>query len=189
MTAMKTELEEIQQQLLLLKSEASRRMEDIKSDAIQKADEFRTEALLRIEELGTGALQRTENLKKHARFRIEELSTEALQRAEGIRENASQLENRSSKLLSDLKQASSQKAAQLQEEAATHILRPADSLSQLSEQIHLLSERKKRILESCRGLSSRMSFYRKSILKGNPTASSKKFAEALKELRDMLEHE
>lgn len=218
MTAMKTELEEMQQQLLLLKSEASRRMEDIKSDAIQKADEFRTEALLRIEELGTGALQRTEN----AQLRIEELSAEALERAEDIREkariqadnvkasirlqakemkmdtvllaselkeNVSQLENRSSKLLSDLKQASSQKAAQLQEEAATHILRQADSLSQLSEQIHLLSERRKHILESRRGLSSRMSFYRKSILKGNPTASCKKFAEALKELRDMLEHE
>lgn len=222
MTAMKTELEEIQHQLLFLKSEASRRMEDIKSDAIQKADEFRTETLLRIEELGTGALEKTENLKENARFRIEELSTEALQRAEDIRqnariqadnvktsirlqakemkmdtallaselkENASQLENRSSKLLSDLKQTGSQKAAQFQEQAAAHILRQTDSLSQLTEQIHLLSERKKRILESHRSLSSRMSFYRKSLLKGNPTASSKKFAQALKELRDRLEHE
>ena len=49
----------------------------------------------------------------------------------------------------------------------------------LSERLHTLTEKR-------RGFSRHMSFYRKSILRGNPTASSQKFAEALKELRNSL---
>lgn len=179
MTAMKAELEEIQQQLVLLKAEVSHRMEDIKSDTAQRMEDFRTDAWLRIEELGSAALQRTEDFKAEARLRAEEIKTNHA---------FFQLEDRSAKLLSNLKETNSQRAAQIQEEAATHISRQADNLSQLAERIRLLSERRQRLQEKHLKLSSHMSFYRRELLKGNPTASSKKFSEAFKELKDKLNH-
>ena len=136
MTTMKTELEEIHLQLALLKAEASRRMEDIKSDTIQKAEEFRTETILRMGELGAEAFQRAENLKTEARLRIEELSADALQRAKDFKANARfQTEERKTNttpLTSEQKETNAQKTSQFQEEAATHILHQTDSLSRLT---------------------------------------------------------
>lgn len=53
------------------------------------------------------------------------------------------------------------------------------------ERIAALSRRLSAITEKRHSLSSRMGYYRRSLLKGNPTASSSRFAEALKELREI----
>ena len=55
------------------------------------------------------------------------------------------------------------------------------------EKLAALSGRLTALMEKRHTLSSRMDFYKKSILKGNPTAASSKFSEALKELREMVD--
>ncbi len=55
------------------------------------------------------------------------------------------------------------------------------------ERIAALSRRLSAIMEKRHSLSSRMGYYRRSLLKGNPTASSSRFAEALKELREIAD--
>lgn len=55
------------------------------------------------------------------------------------------------------------------------------------ERIAALSRRLSAITEKRHSLSSRMGYYRRSLLKGNPTASSSRFAEALKELREIAD--
>lgn len=57
---------------------------------------------------------------------------------------------------------------------------PGEKLAALSQRLAALTEKR-------HTLSSRMGFYRRSILKGNPSASSSRFAEALKELREIAD--
>ena len=66
------------------------------------------------------------------------------------------------------------------EESARHAL-----AAERRERIAALSRRLSAITEKRHSLSSRMGYYRRSLLKGNPTASSSRFAEALKELREI----
>ena len=132
-----------------------------KAEATQKADDLREKA---------------ENFKDDARLQIQTLTNDARLRTEYLK--------------NELKQATSRHAAILREEAATHLsLEPGRELSSLSERIRFLTERQQQLRETRLKLSSHMSFYRKGLLKGNPSASSGKFAEALKELREILEKE
>ena len=66
------------------------------------------------------------------------------------------------------------------EESARHAF-----AAERRERIAALSRRLSAITEKRHSLSSRMGYYRRSLLKGNPTASSSRFAEALKELREI----
>ena len=52
------------------------------------------------------------------------------------------------------------------------------------ERLAALSQRLAAVTEKRRQLSSHMGFYRRSLLKGNPSASSSRFNEALRELRE-----
>ena len=131
---------------------------------------------------------------------MEELKTEtaslAAELRDTTRQKAAELKEDTANIAARLKDSVHHTAAVSGEEAASwesesetegqsldhRQLRPG-----LSEQIQLLTQRTQTLVESRRKLYSRMSFYRRSLLKGNPTASSKKFAEALKELRAMAE--
>ena len=55
------------------------------------------------------------------------------------------------------------------------------------DKLAALSQRLVSITEKRHMLSTHMDFYRRGILKGNPTASSSRFAEALKELREIAD--
>ena len=68
------------------------------------------------------------------------------------------------------------------EESARHAF-----AAERRERIAALSRRLSAITEKRHSLSSRMGYYRRSMLKGNPTASSSRFAEALKELREIAD--
>ena len=68
------------------------------------------------------------------------------------------------------------------EESARHAF-----AAERRERIAALSRRLSSITEKRHSLSSRMGYYRRSLLKGNPTASSSRFAEALKELREIAD--
>lgn len=68
------------------------------------------------------------------------------------------------------------------EESARHAF-----AAERRERIAALSRRLSALTEKRHSLSSRMGYYRRSLLKGNPTASSSRFAEALKELREIAD--
>lgn len=59
--------------------------------------------------------------------------------------------------------------------------------SSAEERAAALSRRLEDLVEKRRSLAGRMNFYRKGLLRGNPSASSERFAEALRELREMAE--
>ncbi len=88
----------------------------------------------------------------------------------------------------ELKEETLLRAAELKEEAAARIAQEAEELpAAVAEKIRVLSQRRMDLLEARKKLSASMSLYRKGLLRGNPTASSKKFADALRELREIIE--
>ncbi len=124
MTKMRAEMDELQLQLALLKTETSQRV----SDTISRVSEWKEEAV--------------------------SLAAETAQKAA---ETAQDIRLRTSRAV----------------KAVDHQLREESLVSR----IRVLAEKRQ-------NLSRHMSFYRKSLLRGNPTASSSRFAEALKELRN-----
>lgn len=156
MTKMKSELEELQLQLALLKAETSQKVEELRGD-------FRSGARQRISLARRGMSVRTAELRAETRLKAARFKT-------------------------DLKDVSLRQAIRIREEAASLLNREtAGSLSPLEDRIRLLTERRQHLWESRQKLSAHMSSYRRSILRGNPSASSKKFGEALRELRERLE--
>lgn len=164
MTQMKGQLDELHRQLSLLRTEASQKLDDIRSDARLQAAELKADAHVRMEEF-----------KADAMLRVKALKDETSSLASGLRDSA--------------RQKIRQQAAKWNEEAAAQIS-PAEqeAQSQIAERIRLLSQHAEKLREARRKLTSQMSFYRRGLLMGNPTASSKQLAEALEELRDMLKN-
>ncbi len=118
------------------------------------------------------------------------LKAQTAQRVEEIRGDARHRVAEWKNSAAGLRQETLLKAAELKEEAASLITQEAEELEELpavvAERVQALLRRKQELLAARKKLSSHMSLYRKGILKGNPSASSKRFGEALKELRDML---
>ena len=159
MTKMKAELEEMQVQLALLRAETSQKVEDIRADARHRVTEWRNDAA------GIAA-----ELKEETRLRAAELKEETRLRAAELREEARL------------------RTAEFKEEAASLMAQETPELpSAVAEKMRALAERRQALMAARKNLSSHMSPYRKGILRGNPSASSQKFGEALKELRDMLD--
>lgn len=133
LTKIRTELDEIQVQMALLKSETTQRVSDYKEETALKMASLKADTTLKMEEF------REETSQKMA-MRI----------------------------------------AELKEETGQRLSSSIPDISALSQRLQALSEKRQK-------LSQHMGFYRKGILRGNPSASSNRFAEALKELKEALE--
>ena len=127
-------------------------------------------------------------LKAEMQQRAAESRDESLQRLELLK---SQAEARTAALR---KEASARTAA-LKDEAAARTTAAAEAAAKrldawknsAEERAAALSRRLEEVDEKRQNLAGRMNFYRKGLLRGNPSASSARFAEALKELREMAE--
>ena len=75
-------------------------------------------------------------------------------------------------------------AAKVSSALAERLRGEADDEKERRERLAALSQRLAAVTEKRRQLSSHMDFYRRSLLKGNPSASSSRFNEALRELRE-----
>lgn len=194
MTRMRGQLDEMHLQLALLRAEASQRLEDMKSDARLQAAELKADAQERMEELKEDAWLRVEELKAGTSSLAAGLRDNTLQRAEELKEDTAQI-------AAKLKDGVRMKAAKWEEhsmsrhapspgeEAAAQTPQEEDeSCLHIAERIRLLSQRAQKLQDSRRKLSSHMSFYRRGLLAGNPTASSRKFPDALEELRHGLKN-
>lgn len=156
--------------------------------ALGKALEAMTKMKAELEEmqvqlalLKAETTQRVEDIRSDARHRAAEWKEETRLRAAELKEETQLRTAR-------LKEESQLRAAQLREEAASRITLETEELSAAAaERIRALAQRRQELLAARKRVSSHMSLYRKGILRGNPSASSRRFGEALKELRDMLD--
>lgn len=149
--------------------------------------------------------------------RVLESMTKMKAELEEIQLQMALLKAETSDKLTDLRNEQLQRAANLKGEAAVKLttlkaetaLRTEERLSALKEgaerrleaaslirenaakavpDLSALSERLQTLMESREKLSRHLGFYRKGLLRGNPTASSKQFGEALKELKERLKN-
>ena len=129
-------------------------------------------ALLKAEMQQRAAESRDESL-----LRLELLKSQAEARTAALREEASA------------------RTAALKDEAAARTTAAAEAAAKrldawknsAEERAAALSRRLEEVDEKRQNLAGRMNFYRKGLLRGNPSASSARLAEALKELREMAE--
>lgn len=148
LTKLKAELEEVQVQLSLLKSETGLRMAELKEETVQRIADVRLETAQRMADMKSGTAQRVADMKSGTAQRVADMRSGTAQRMAG---------------------------------AAQKFMDRTDLETALSEHLKALSERRL-------SLSRHMTFYRKSILRGNPTSSSRHFAEALKELKEAVDN-
>lgn len=108
-------------------------------------------------------------MKAEAEQRAEELRSEAGQRAEDLMESAMERRDAALEHIGNLAEAA---------EAAW---------KRREEEQEKLRVRFKALTAEREGMSMRLDFFKRSLVKGNPTASSLKFDEALREIKERLE--
>lgn len=164
-TRMKGDLEELQLQLALLKGQ----LRDQTSERVQMAQE---ETLLRAAELKASVAARMNGMRGAAPVRaveataaiIAEVKEEAASRLEELRSGTAELLG-----LGELKEAAAERQQAL--------LEKLDALKRRTEELGVRHD------ELRRGISPFKRFYFRGILRGNPTAVSSKYREALEEIQ------
>lgn len=211
MTNMRAELDDIQVQMALLKAETAQRMEEAREEASQKLGQVRSEAASRTSALKEGAAERLNVIVESTVERMGGLMEDTAERVgvlvEGTAVKVARTAERLAELTEDAAarvsatlgqkdmdgQDETGKEGALREETGTDVCcRDEESgrhafAAERRQRIAALSKRLSAITEKRHSLSSRMGYYRRSLLKGNPTASSSRFAEALKELREIAD--
>ena len=212
MTNMRAELDDIQVQMALLKAETVQRMEEAREEASQKLGQVRSEAASRTSALKEGAAERLNVIVENTVERMGDLMEDTAERVGVLVEGTADKVARTAERLAELTEdAAARVSATLgqkdmsgldeagkeggcrdrkagtdgcgrDEESGRHAF-----AAERRERIAALSRRLSAITEKRHSLSSRMGYYRRSLLKGNPTASSSRFAEALKELREIAD--
>ena len=210
MTKMRAELDDIQVQMALLKSETSKRVSEARDEAAQRLDLLKSEAAAKAGAIGESTVSRMEG--KAARLsefvedtaeRMGEFVEDTAERmgefVEGTADKVARTAERLSSLTEDAAARVSSvlaQRAQVDSDAGTaqaggRLELPggaADTAAKAEaadrERLAALSQRLTALTEKRHQLSSHMDFYRRSLLKGNPSASSSRFSEALKELRE-----
>lgn len=187
MTRMKAEMEEMQVQLSLLKSEFREQLE-------VKVAAAHGEAALRAEEIFAEAAERLNGIKESSAARAVELTEAVLTELkeemtgrletwkEGVEEQVEgwkeEVEEHLENLREDRKEYLEQRR-QKARELAEKLLRTRERLSVV----------RKQYLRAGRSSSRLQAYYQKAILNGNPTAFSRKHKDALDELRTRIKND
>lgn len=184
MTKIKTEVEELQLQLALLKSEASMKVTEFSEmsleDKAQKVADSIEDAAHRMVDSLEDAVQRVSDMREETVLHVADLKAETAQRMTDMKEGTVQH-------MTDMKVETAQRMTDIKDGTSRRIAETAQRLKGHADREYDLSERLKSLNEKRQKLSQHMTFYRKGILRGNPSASSKRFADALKELRDSID--
>ncbi len=130
------------------------------------------------------AVAKAELLHDSARLRAAGVAEKAVFAAAGIAERAEVLESRIAERAEAVESRIAERNAARAEVLETWI---AEGIAQWEQQEEALSKHIRSLFERRHQLSHRLSSYQRRILRGNPTASSKRYAEALQELRDILD--
>lgn len=134
----------------------------LKAEATQKVSDIRDEGI-----------QRAANLKGEAAVKITTLKAESAARTEETLEALRESTERHLGTIHSIRE---------------NVMRQAENAGKTTMDLHSLTERLQTLTENRDKLSKHLGFYRKGLLRGNPTASSKQFGEALKELKERLKN-
>lgn len=197
MTKIRNELEEVQVQLALLKAETSQRVAEFKEDASHRVNGSLGDTAPRmsfsLEDLSDsleGTAQKISDSLSDAVSRVNDIKEETVQRVADMKEETAQrmadMKEGTVQRVADMKEGTIQRVADMKEETVQRVTEAAQRFIDRGEREASLSERLKTLTENRQALSNQMSFYRKGILRGNPTSSSSKFAEALKEFKEAV---
>lgn len=206
-TRMKGELEELQVQLALLKSElkqqadrqiafahgeAALRIAELKEEAASRMNGAKSSGVVRMAE-ETAAL--AAGLKEEAVRKLEELRADAKERFEDLQDNLTEhveaLQESTAAHLEELKERADGRLEKLKtkmdgergQTLTDGTLALADKLAVLADRAEELRVHSKARMEGRAGIGR---FYRNGLLKGNPTARSAAHQAALQELRESL---
>ena len=205
MTDMRAELDDIQVQMALLKAETSERVAEareeaaarlnrMKSGAASHATALKDDTAERLNELVENTMEKMSGFMEGTAGKVGGLVENTAVKVGGLVENTAEKVARTAERLSELTEDAaarvsgtlaqrgedSPQTVQSEELNKKAVQERRDKLSALSQRLASISEKRHM-------LSTHMDFYRRGILKGNPTASSSRFAEALKELREIAD--
>lgn len=207
MTKMRAELDDIQVQMALLKSETSKRVSEARDEAAQRLDLLKSEAAAKAGAIGESTVSRMEGKAARISEFVEDTAERMGEFVEDTADKVARTAERLSSLTEDAAARVSSVLAQRAQADSTAGTPQADDQAddqagipdgvavdkaanaeaadrERRERMAALSQRLTALTEKRRQLSSHMDFYRRSLLKGNPSASSSRFSEALKELRE-----
>ena len=149
------------------------RSESVRTEAATVAGWLVGEAAERAASLRDGAVERASSLKDGAAERAASLR-------DGAVEQAAFLKDEALFCAQQFKTGTAKKAMRLKDEAMLYKDTGEERIRELSRRVAELARKRQH-------LALHMDFYRKGILRGNPTASSVRFGAALKELRQIAE--
>ncbi len=175
MTKMKAELDDLQVQASLLRAEISERLEGLSAVKATEA------AVAKVADAGAGAVARVADARAGAAAKVAGIREEAAAMAGDARAGAAAvaagLRKEAAAVAADVRSGAAARVVGARDEAAAFIREHVQSEEALTARIRALSEKRE-------ALAGHMSFYRRNILRGNPSASSSRFGAALKEMRE-----
>ena len=167
MTKMKAELDNLQVQAALLRSELEQRLESV------SAAEMRAEASNRLTEAKADAAAKM----TEAAGRVAEAAAHMAGVGAGAVARVAEAGAGAAAKVADARAEAAARVAYAKDDAVSFIHEHVKSEEALTARIRALTEKRET-------LAGHMNFYRRNLLRGNPSASSVRFAAALKELRE-----
>ncbi|MDO5416978.1 MAG: hypothetical protein Q4F29_07255 [Lachnospiraceae bacterium] len=173
-----------------LRAEVAGRLEkldELKENAAEKLDELKdsaAERLVKLDELKENAAEKLDGLKDSAAERLEKLD----ELKESVAEKLDELKDSAAERLGGLRRDSE---ARLRDEFGFSMAEPSEMYQETAAHIEALLERmealRKRRGELREQVPAYRRFYLRGIVRGNPTAVSRKYKDALRELQQELQ--
>ena len=164
MTGIRAELDDVQVQLALLRAETADRLSEYRDDAAQKLNGYRA-----------GTAQQLNKYREGTAQKIGEYREETAQKIGSYWENAAQL-------LSDCREEASLQVERLK---TTALQKVGQAQASGADRMNALLSKGQYLLDRPHTLVGHLNRHRRDLLLRNPTAASKRFGEALKELSEL----
>lgn len=164
--------EETAEKLAAAQAEAARKLAAIRTDAEERLSAARAETARQLQAAAAEHKEHMADTKALAEKRLSDVRQETAARIEAAKTEGTER-------LEAAKQRVNERIAEVRTEADARIAFD-DRLTRLSTQLEELKHRR----QSLRPVKKLHAFYRRGLLRGNPTAVSSKFAAALKELKE-----
>lgn len=195
MTKMKAELDDIQLQMALLKADAGQRILEAREDAVQRLDMMKSDAALHAAAFKEDAAGRLSAMVETTVEKVGVIVEGTAQKVGTLVEDTADKVAKTAERLSELTEDAaarmtltlSQRSALQRDRHELSDAPPSQSVSEHKDRLAALTKRLAALTAKRHALTASMSYHLKSLLKGNPTASSPRFSEALRELREIAE--
>ena len=208
MTRLKAELDDVQVQLALLKAETVQRMADYREETADRMMQLRDGTAERMEQVKDETAVRMAQLHDETAERVAQLRDETAERMTQLRDETAdrmaQLRDGTAERMELLRDGTAERMEQWKADAARLMERwrtdSAVTRTELNERLPKLPglrletlttllDRGKELSEKRRAFTSQLNRHRRNLLLRNPSAASRRFSEALKELRELAEEQ